>query len=200
MDLIVTDWIGMEATALLVQAKREELLRRFPAALVRQAEMIGGSGHTPEEIRAAAGSDRMALQPLGEGGIFTALWQLAEELGTGLEADLRKIPVRQETIEICEYFDLNPYNIRSGGSSLLAADQGGALAERLERAGIPATVIGHTADGNDRLLWNDGSKRYLDRPQRDEIYRIFPEGSGYTPGRLQSGQDFPFRCKVRKNM
>lgn len=180
MDLIVTDWIGMEATALLVREKREELLRRFPAALVRQAELLGESGHTPEEIWAAAGSGEMALQPLGEGGIFTALWHLAGELETGLEADLRKIPVRQETIEICEYFDLNPYNICSGGSALLAAVQGGALAERLEREGIPAAVIGHTADGNDKLLWNDGSKRYLDRPQRDEIYRIFPEK--YAPG------------------
>ena len=44
--------------------------------------------------------------------------------GVGLEIDLKKIPIRQETIEICEFFDLNPYKLLSGGSLLLAAADG----------------------------------------------------------------------------
>ena len=34
-----------------------------------------------------------------------------------------KIPVRQETIEICESFDLNPYKLLSGGSILVGTEK-----------------------------------------------------------------------------
>ena len=110
---------------------------------------------------------------MGEGGIFTALWRLAEEAGAGLEADLRKIPIRQETVEICEYFDINPYNALSGGSLLAAVPDGASLVDKLGREGISAAMIGRLTDGNDRILWNDGSKRYLDRPQREEMYKVY---------------------------
>ncbi len=89
-----------------------------------------------------------------------------------MEVDLRKIPVRQETIEICEYFDINPYNVLSGGSFLIAARDGAALAEELSHQDIPTAVIGRMTKGNDRILWNAGNKRFLDRPQRDEMYKV----------------------------
>ena len=92
--------------------------------------------------------------------------------------DLRKIPVRQETIEICEYFDINPYNVLSGGSLLAAAKEGTALAEALTRKGIPTVVIGRLTKGNDRILWNEGNKRFLDRPQKDEMYKRKVTGKG----------------------
>jgi hydrogenase expression/formation protein HypE len=38
---------------------------------------------------------------------------MAEASGVGLEIDLKKIPVRQETIEICEFFGINPYELIS---------------------------------------------------------------------------------------
>lgn len=172
MDLIVTKWIGMEATAMLAHDRKEELLQRFPAAFVHSAAGLQRSISIPEDARAVSHFRSAGVCALGEGGIFTALWKLAEQMESGLEVDLRKIPVRQETIEICEYFDINPYNVLSGGSFLIASAEGAALAEALSRQGIPAAVIGRLVKGNDRILWNDGNKRFLDRPQRDEIYKI----------------------------
>ena len=64
---------------------------------------------------------------MGEGGFLAALWKIAEASGVGLSADLRSVPIRQETIEICEVFDVNPYKLLSGGSILLGIRGGDAL-------------------------------------------------------------------------
>lgn len=172
MDLVMTKWIAMEATAAIVRDRRAELLKRFPAAFLRAAEGLKDQISVAEDIHMVTCLGADSFYPMGEGGIFTALWRLAEKLGAGMEVDLRKIPVKQETIEVCEYFDINPYNVQSAGSLLVAAHEGAALAEALTREGIPAVVIGRLTDGNDRILWNEGNKRFLDRPQRDEMYKM----------------------------
>lgn len=157
---------------MLAADRGEELGRRFPAPFLRGAGKLGEQITVEADRQVLLGLGAEEICPLGEGGIFTALWRLAEKLGAGMEVNLRQIPVKQESIEICEYFDINPYNVLSAGSLLVAAPQGTALAEELAREGIPAAVIGRLTDGNDRILWNDGNKRFLDRPQRDEFYKI----------------------------
>lgn len=47
----------------------------------------------------------------------------------------------------------------------MTADNGNALAEALLREGIPAVVIGRTTRGNDRVLYNEGRKSYLNKPR-----------------------------------
>ncbi|MFR4380869.1 MAG: hypothetical protein ACLT3R_00630 [Roseburia sp.] len=34
-----------------------------------------------------------------EGGILALLWEMAESSGVGIEADLKKMAIRQETVE-----------------------------------------------------------------------------------------------------
>lgn len=96
---------------------------------------------------------------------------MASAGGVGLEIDLRAIPIRQETVEICEFFGVNPYQIMSSGSMLIAAEDGQAVVRALKDAGIPGTVVGRTTASNARILRNKEEIRYLDKPQPDELYR-----------------------------
>lgn len=78
------------------------------------------------------------MHDLSQGGIFTALWEMAERAGVGLEVDLKRIPVKQETIELCEYFDINPYNLYSAGALLIGTDRpanDGRCARKSRRGG-----------------------------------------------------------------
>ena len=129
------------------------------------------SAEDAEEIQLAkmAGENVLAL---GRGGIFAGLWKMAEQFGCGIHADLRAIPVRQETIEFCEFFDLNPYRLESFGSCLIFANDGSKMLETLKENGIPAERIGRTTDGNDRILMNEDRVMYLTRPQPDEMEKI----------------------------
>ena len=113
-----------------------------------------------------------ALYAMGEGGFLSALWKMAEASEVGLEVDFRKVLIRQETIEVCEIFDLNPYKLQSDGAILIGIRGGEALVQRLRNEGFMAEIIGQTNSGNDRLLYSGGSARYLERPAADEIYRI----------------------------
>ena len=103
---------------------------------------------------------------------FGALWELGQCSGVGLEIDLKKIPIRQETIEICEFFDLNPYKLLSGGSLLLAAADGNALVHAIRQAGGEAVIIGRTIDSNDRVLINGEERRFLETTQTDELWNM----------------------------
>ena len=85
---------------------------------------------------------------------------------------MKRIPVRQETIEICEFFGLNPYELISGGSLLMAADDGAELVRELAKIGVPATVIGKIRSGNDRVVINEDERRFLEPPKPDEIYKV----------------------------
>lgn len=49
--------------------------------------------------------------PLLEGGIISGLNRICAEEGCGYVLKLRRIPVLQKTVEICELFSENPYEL-----------------------------------------------------------------------------------------
>lgn len=106
---------------------------------------------------------------------MTALWELAGYYGRGMRVKLRDIPVKQETIEICEVLEINPYHLLSGGCMLLTADNGYRLCEELCELGIPATVIGRTTSDLDKAIINGDGVGFLNRPQTDEYIRFHQE-------------------------
>lgn len=171
-DIVLTKWIALEGTAVLAERKREQLLRRYPAHLVEEAAGFDRYLSIIPEAAVAVKSGVRVMHDASEGGILATLWELAECSGVGLTIDLRKIPIRQETVEVCEFCEANPYMLASGGCLVMAADHGEALVEELVRNGIPATVVGQITSSHDRLIYNAGEKRYLDKPAQDEIYRF----------------------------
>ena len=113
----------------------------------------------------------LGLTAVLSGGVFAALWEMAEGAGVGLTIDMKKLPLRQETVEVCEFCNVNPYELRSGGSLIIASPEGTAVVEALAAEGIPAVIVGRFTDSNERLILNEDEIRYMDRPQRDEIYK-----------------------------
>ena len=113
-----------------------------------------------------------AMHDVSECGIYGALWELAAASKVGLEIDLSKIPMKQHTIEVCEFFDLNPYMLCSMGSLICTAENGQEIVDALHKEGIEAAVIGRITDNNDKVVFYGDEKRFLEPPRRDEIYKI----------------------------
>lgn len=170
-DIVITKWIGLEGTSILAKERKEELLKKFPIQLVEEAEGYDVYLSIVSEAAIAGKSGVSAMHDITEGGVFGALWELAESAGVGLNIDLKKLPIRQATVEICNYFDINPYELMSSGSLLIAVDNGYDLVRELEKAQIPGTVIGKVTEGNDRVVINDGETRFLEPPKTDELYK-----------------------------
>lgn len=191
-ELVVACPVALKGTSVIAKNKKDKLAERFSAGFIQncislwddygtqrnveeQSDFLTETGKNEKDNivwKTAQEAGASALYAMGEGGFLSALWKMAEASEVGLEADFRKVPIRQETIEVCEIFDLNPYKLQSDGTVLIGIRGGEALVQKLRNEGFMAEIIGQTNSGNDRLLYSGGSARYLERPAEDELYRI----------------------------
>ena len=172
-DIVVTKHIGMSGIRTVIDCKRDEILKVYSEDIINKA-----LGDETELLVAKEAEIFMresvsgAMHDVSEGGIFAALWDMAEYSGVGIEVDLRQIPVKQEIIEICELFNVNPYILDSMGCLLMTCENGCDIINMLHQNGIEAAVIGKITDGNNRIIHNTEEDRYLGLPEQDEIYRF----------------------------
>lgn len=171
-EIVMTKWAGLEGTAIIATAREEELKSKYPLSFIENAKkMIDYISVVPEAMVARA-VGVTSMHDVTEGGIFGALWEIGAASKVGLEVDLKKILLKQETVEICEFYDLNPYMLISSGCMLMITDKGNLLVDRLKAEGIAAAVIGRITKGNDRIIINEDERRFLEPPKSDELYKV----------------------------
>lgn len=169
-DLIVTKYIGMEGTSLLVHEKEEVLHSHYTYDFLFGAKQMRQNLCVAQEANIAI-AHGAAVHSMSEGGVLASLWDMMDGAGLGMDVNLKAIPIRQETVEITEFFELNPYQMMSNGALLVATPNGEELLQKLHREKIPATIIGKTTAEKARILRRDEEERYLDRPAMDDLYR-----------------------------
>ena len=173
-QIVMTKWAGMEGSCILAQ-EREDLQKVFPETLLHRMRSLGGLLSVKKEAVICAEEGAHHLTVLSEGGFYAALWRLSKKAQRGLRVDLKSVPVLQETIEIANYFDIDPYRMRSAGSLLAVTDDAERLTARLAESGIYAVRIGELSPDpkdHDKILMSGEEIRYLDLPQPDELLKI----------------------------
>lgn len=172
-DIVLTKWAGMEGMLRIAGERENELIHRFAPVFMRQIYSHEKELFAGKELEIARSAGVSIIRQITEGGILASLWELSKETGMGLNLDIRRISVLQETIEVCEYYRLNPYQLTSAGSFLMLTEDGGKLSDVMREHRIPASVIGRLISGNDKMIHNGADVRCLDRPAPDEIYKLF---------------------------
>lgn len=172
-DIVYAGWAGLEGMLRIIGEKEAELRERFTPAFIGQMKAYDSELCGLSKIAVADAMGVSVIRQVSRGGILASLWDLAKDTELGLNFDLKKIAVRQETIEVCEHFRLNPYQLASGGSFLMLTENGEALADALNQKGIQAAVIGQLTDSNDKIIHNGEDMRYIDRPAPDELMKVF---------------------------
>lgn len=171
-EIVMTKWVGLEGTAIIAKGKEAELRTRYTQEFIDGAKKFIQNISVVKEAGIARKMGVTSMHDVTEGGLYGALWELAEASQVGLEVDLKKIPIRQETVEICEFYDLNPYQLISSGVMLIVTENANALVDELNHNGIPAAVIGKITKGNDRVVMNEDERRFLEPPKSDELYKV----------------------------
>ncbi len=169
-DIILTKWIGIGGIRNIIEHSKEEILLRYNMDFIDKAMGNKQDMSILREAEIAKKAGVHCMHDVSQGGIFAALWDMAEASGVGIDIDLRKIPVKQEIIEICEMYDINPYQLQSAGCLLMTFADGYGIVDVLANAGIEASVIGKTISGNDKIIHNLDEVRYLDLPKQDSLY------------------------------
>ena len=172
-DIVLLKWIGLEGTFRVMREKEEELSKRFVPTFLNEIQMLEPEIFSEKALFLAKDFGVSAMHQITSGGILAALWEFAESSDVGMEVDLKKMSIKQETVEVCEYFYLNPYQLTSAGSVLIATDRGEELVSKFAEKGIQATVLGRTTVDKARVILGGEEKRFLDRPAADELLKIY---------------------------
>ena len=173
-ELLLCGYAGLEGTLRILDESEEELGTRFVPVFLEKAKLLREKLVLPDQILSVK-EQVSDIRQIGSGGILAALWELGEELQTGFDIDFSKIALKQETVEICEFYQLNPYLMTSAGSFLLVTGQSEEVIACLAEQGVSAVRLGCMKDQNARVIKNGEETRYLDRPAADELARWWKE-------------------------
>lgn len=124
------------------------------------------------EAAVAVGSGAELLITVDQEGIYDVLYKIAEAGDAGLSVYLRKIPIRQETIEICNDLEENPYYLDSTGCVVILTNKAFTLEQKLQEMGIPAMAAGFLTKEKDKVILS-GEKARMGQHRN----YLFPPGS-----------------------
>ncbi|MDO4326749.1 MAG: hypothetical protein Q4E24_12075 [bacterium] len=166
-DLVVAGKIAQSGVSEAAQYFQEELRERFSDSFLEKAVQVVSIPPKADEIWKKAGAE--AILEAGEGGIFACLWELSGLFQKGFTVELQQIPVRQDTIELCEVMGLNPYRLESRECIVFTAQNGYDAVRFLQARGIQAAWIGKVEKEIRCRIMNDGIEGFLERPREDEL-------------------------------
>lgn len=171
-DIIMTKWVAVNGTAILAKKYFDALADKLPVSILERASNYSNNVDTEKEQR-IANCYNAIVYTVSEGGIFKALWDMSEAASTGIEINLKHIYIKQETIEICEILDINPYMLNGEGSLLIITEHGNRLIRDLVNNGVDASIIGFTTQSKDRVVVNqEDDRRYLGPRIKDELLKL----------------------------
>lgn len=170
LDIVMAGGIAMGATATLSHVDEENLSKKYATHFIKKAQSFFNELNAKDIIK--DGKEAQAMYAVGKGGVFASLWEMAQKAGVGMTIDLKAIPIKQEAIEVCEVYDINPYEALGTGAVLFFTREGDNLVEKLTQNGHLANVIGKTTNSNDRVLLNGEETRFLEPAKPDEILKV----------------------------
>ncbi len=171
--IILTKWVGLEGTAIIASEREEELRGVFGDSLVERAKsLIEYLSVVPEAMLLRDFAN--AMHDPTEGGVLNGLHEMADASGLGLRIFVERIPIREETERICNFYGLNPLALISSGSLLAAVPRDNArfVVEKLLARGINAAIIGEFLAEKKRIMIKGGDEVPLPRPVSDELWKV----------------------------
>jgi len=167
--------IAIEGTATLAYEKQQALQAHFTLDDIFAMQNLlddpgiclwpfAASLFTREGIR--------GLHDPTEGGLATALHEVADACGFGIRVNQHSIPILKATQKLTQIYQINPLGLLSSGSLLIICQTefAGGLLTDLPNA--PLYHIGHITE-DDNIILNNGEKtEALPRFDQDEITNV----------------------------
>ncbi len=176
--VVLTKGIAIEGTAVIARERVDELVQILgEQTLTRCRNFMYDPGLSviKEALLASQHGSIHAMHDPTEGGVATALHEVAWAADVGLRVHADAIPVFPETQAICNHYHLNPMGLIASGALLiiLQANTAEKILTQLRSQGIAATVIGEVTDKRKgiKLVTAEG---VVDLPlyEQDELTKI----------------------------
>jgi hydrogenase expression/formation protein HypE len=177
--IILTKGIAVEGTALIAREMGHKLEGLLPTEVIERAARFlhdPGISVVPDARYAAQVARLHSMHDPTEGGLATALYELALASGLALRIWPGRVRILPETELLCRHFGLNPWGTIASGALIIgcAGPDATPVVTALREHGIWADVIGEAVPGEGvTLLGDDGSEQPMPVFMRDEVARLF---------------------------
>lgn len=143
MELVITGYAGESGSLRIYQNEesKKKLLDRYPKSFFDVWEEKLGS--EPDYVTWGHCKGVVSCELCSPGGVYGALWTLLRKEGLGASFSQRLIPVRQQTVEICEMTGADPYRLEAANTCLWLCEDSGPLKKHFPQA----VTIGYTEPG-----------------------------------------------------
>ncbi|MCS7115424.1 MAG: AIR synthase family protein [Nitrososphaerota archaeon] len=174
--LILTKSAGLEGTAILA-TERYDLLRSKGVdekLLMSAQKFFDKISVVKDGVSAFETGGVDAMHDPTEGGVLGGIHEMADASNLGVRVFKEKIPLKDETLEICKFFKIDPLRLISSGAMLIAAkpcyEQ--EIIKNLGKHKIEASVIGEFLPSPDKriMVYEDGVEERLPRPEFDHLW------------------------------
>ena len=176
--LLLVNGIPIEAVAIVGREKAGQMEAAFSKEFVERCRDYlyePGISVLPA-ARVARNGDLHALHDPTEGGLATAVHEIAYAAGTGAVIYQEKIVMPPEAKIICDFYDLDPLGTIASGALLCVVPAKSAERQlaAFAQAGMCAADIGRlVSKTRGVVLIENGRRRPLPKFERDEILKIF---------------------------
>ncbi|GAB6285898.1 MAG: hypothetical protein STSR0009_20990 [Methanoregula sp.] len=116
---------AIETTGILSVVREQELLDRYPEALVRSAQdLCKKISVVADALTAMDAGGVTAMHDATEGGVLGGLFEIADASGVGMTIDESRFINPPEVQMVCEAFGIDPVAAIAEGSLLITAKKG----------------------------------------------------------------------------
>jgi hydrogenase maturation factor len=180
-QIIITKGPAVEATGIFAAMFPDRIEKKFGTAFRKEAENVFFKMSIVDDARIAASVGTRergvsAMHDATEYGIRGGLHEFARAAGLGLIVHKDEIVITPTVQQVCEMFQIDPFNSISEGT-LIAAVRPHAAREvlrRLQDAGISSSICGAMTDKAEGIqMVADGKKYPFEHPGVDPFWDAF---------------------------
>jgi hydrogenase maturation factor len=174
--VVMTKFAGLEGTGVLLQERPQEARKLLgDKGLQKSERLLDELGISiVDEALLASEVGVHAMHDVTEGGVATALHELALASRVRIQVRPDHVPVLKATRVLCQHFGIDPIGLLGSGALLIALpkEDWPKLKEAFDAKGFSCTPIGEAMEG-DRVVGFDGQKTFtLPLYEQDELTKV----------------------------
>lgn len=171
--IIMTKTAGLEGTGIIAHDLEDKLNSTFSREIIENAKKMVEDISVVKEGIIGGNIGATSMHDITEGGILGAMWEVCQASKVGCNIYKEKISIARETIEICEFLNIDPLRLISSGSMLITINpqKEEMLMKELIKNGVKGSVIGEVTKKG-RFLIDNSKKIEIKEPESDELYKV----------------------------
>jgi len=182
-DLIATKSAAIEATSVLARSFPRTVQKHLGRVILEKTKGLFKKISVVEDALTASAvglrqNGVTAMHDVTEGGVLSAVLEMADASGLGVFVDSESIPVMNEVSEVCRLFRIDPKFALGQGSLIVASRPVYTqhVMKALRRRGIPANIIGRLTKNRRSMMRVKAKMLKLAYPRQDPYWHAYWNG------------------------